>query len=104
MSLLALTLTAAIRVELDFGTLLRRLERPPAVTCRITTVGYRVTGASGRRFTYADEVFTIPEEGFVELIADRRHRSIQVDGRTVAADAMSRDAFGFRIVTLPPAP
>lgn len=100
----ALTLTLSIHIEIDLTQLLRRAGRvaPPAVTCGIAVVGYRISGAPGRRFAYAGEVFEMPEEGVIELIAEPRRTSLRIDGRDVAMDG-PRNQFGFMEVALPAA-
>ncbi|MBV8517215.1 MAG: hypothetical protein JO197_07410 [Acidobacteria bacterium] len=103
MILTAAALTLAIQFELDLTALVRRGElQQPVVRCGISTVGYHFNGRPGQQFVYAGERFEIPEEGWIELLADRRHHTYVVDGRELQLDAGALDAFSFRHVTLPP--
>lgn len=102
MLIAALTLTAAINLEIDLGKLFNahRLKEP-AVTCGIKTVGYRFMGKPGRQFRYAGDKYTVPEEGWIELIADRRNTSYRIDDRKLPLDGWPLNQFGFREVPLP---
>lgn len=98
----AITLTAAISFEVDLGKLFNahRLQEP-TVTCGIRTVGYRFSGAPGQKFRYAGDEYTIPEEGWIELIADRRKTTYRIGDRTLPLDVWPLNQFGFRDVPLP---
>ncbi len=98
MLILAAVLTASI--NLDLTTLIKRTQQP-AVTCGIVTVGYRFRGTPGQTFRYAGDSYEIPEEGWVELIADRRRTTYTVKGRSISLEGSPRDPFGFRDVSLP---
>lgn len=103
MIVLAAALTLSINVELDLTALVRRA-RPkdaPAVTCGIKTVGYRFVGKPGQQFRYAGENWTIPGEGWIELIADRRRNTYAIAGKTLPLDVWALDQFGFREVPMP---
>jgi hypothetical protein len=102
MLLLAVVLTASISADLDLTSLIRRNDNgEPKVTCNISTVGYRFRGTPGQQFRYAGDTYTIPAEGWVELIADRKRTSYAFNGQTVRIADSARDPFGFRDVTLP---
>jgi hypothetical protein len=102
LALAAIVLTASINVDLDLGALLRRTQvREPEVTCGIVTVGYRFRGKPGQAFRYAGDSYQIPQEGWVELIADRRRTTYAISGRSLPLDVWPRDPFGFRDVPLP---
>lgn len=104
MLMLAAALTLGINIELDLGSLVNRFDRrPPEVTCGIKVVGYHFAGAPGQSFRYAGETFTIPREGFVEVISLPRVATFTVaDGRALALeDGGPLDAFSFRWITLP---
>jgi hypothetical protein len=103
MLLLAAALTLGINVEIDLGALVNRHQRGPEVTCGIKTVGYHFTGRPGQQFRYAGETFTIPREGFIEVISLPRVTSYgTADGRTLPLDAGGAlDAFSFRWIALP---
>jgi hypothetical protein len=104
MILLAAFLSASINVEIDLGTLLGRANKVrsnPAVTCGISTVGYRFTGKPGQQFRYAGETWTVPSEGWIELIAHPRRNTYAINGRSLPLDVWPRDQFGFRDVPLP---
>jgi len=104
MIILAAALTLGINLEIDLGALVRRHERKaPEVTCGIKTVGYHFAGRPGQKFGYAGETFTIPREGFVEVISLKRVTTYSVDGRSLPLeDGVSPlDGFSFRWITLP---
>ena len=98
----AITLTAAINFEVDLGKLFNahRLQES-GVTCGIRTVGYRFSGAPGQVFRYAGDNYTVPEEGWIELIADRHKTTYRIGGRTLPLDVWPLNQFGFREVPLP---
>ena len=79
----------------------RQNSQTPQATCGITTVGYRFRGTPGQEFRYAGDTYSIPAEGTIELIADRRKTSYLIAGRTLPLDVWPRDQFGFREVPLP---
>lgn len=99
MLILAAVLTASI--NLDLTMLIRRSRQEPVVTCGIVTVGYRFRGKPGQEFRYAGDTYEIPEEGWVELIADRRRTTYAIRGRSLPLDVWPRDPFGFRDIPLP---
>lgn len=97
-----LTLVAAIAISLNLGEVVRPAAvASPVATCGIKTVSYRFVGEPGREFRYGRETFRIPRTGSIELIAGRRTKSYQIDGRTVPLDLTVADAFGSRLVELP---
>jgi hypothetical protein len=102
--LLAAVLTLGINIEIDLGALLRHHEmKAPAVTCGIKVVGYHLAGRPGQQFRYAGETFTIPREGFIEVISLPRVKDYTVEGRKLPLeDGVSPlDGFSFRWITLP---
>jgi hypothetical protein len=102
MLMLAAVLTASMNFDLDLTALIRRSRaKEPVVTCGIVTVGYRFRGKPGQEFRYAGDSYEIPEEGWVELIADRRRTSYAIRGRSLPLDVWPRDPFGFRDIPLP---
>ena len=102
MFLIAAVLTASISIDIDLSGLIRRANQAePKATCNISTVGYRFRGTPGQEFRYAGDSYTIPAEGWVELIADRRRTTFAVGSRTFPIADSARDPFGFRDVTLP---
>jgi len=107
MIVLAAVLTLGINIEIDLGALISRQNRraAPSVTCGIKTVGYRISGDPGREFQYAGEQFTMPAEGYIEVISLPKVKTYTVDGRAVQLeDGVSPlDAFSFRWLTLPAA-
>ena len=104
MILLAAALTAAIQVDLDLTGLIRKAQQTEsAVTCNITTVGYRFRGTPGQTFRYAGDKYEIPADGWVELIADKGRTSYTIGERSLPLDVWPRDQFGFRDVPLPTA-
>ena len=104
MMIAAVALTLGISLEIDLTALIRRQERrAPEVTCGIKVVGYHFAGKPGQQFRYAGESFTIPREGFVEVISLPRVTTFVADGRTLPLeDGVSPlDGFSFRWITLP---
>ena len=102
MLVLAAVLTASISVDLNLVALIRRTQlKEPTVTCGIVTVGYRFRGKPGQEFRYAGDKYEIPQEGWVELIADRRRTTYAIQGRSLPLDVWPRDPFGFRDIPLP---
>ncbi len=105
MVLLAAILTGSINLEIDLTALVRRANQPqsPAVTCNISTVGYRFSGKPGQEFRYAGETWVVPAEGSIELIAHPRRNTYTIEGKTLPLDGWPRNQFGFREVPLPSA-
>ena len=103
--LLAAVLTLGINVEIDLSVLLRRYDKSPNLTCGIKVVGYHIAGAPGQKFGYGGETFTIPREGFIELIAMPRVKEYEFSGKKLPLeDGVSPlDGFSFRWITLPAA-
>jgi hypothetical protein len=103
MILLAVALTASINIELDLGALLHRASQKtaPAVTCGISTVGYRFSGKPGQEFRYAGDTYEVPAEGWVELIADKRRTTYSYGSRSLPLEVWPKNQFGFREVPLP---
>ncbi|HEY0161015.1 MAG TPA: hypothetical protein VGF28_27285 [Thermoanaerobaculia bacterium] len=101
MLLLAAALTLSINIELDLSGLIRASRAAePRPVCGITTVGYRFTGPPRQQFRYSGQTYLIPEEGYVELIADPRRTEYEFAGRRLPLEG-PRNAFGFRDVELP---
>lgn len=104
MIILAAVLTLGINIEIDLGSLIRRQERKtPEVTCGIKTVGYRFAGTPGQEFRYAGQSFTIPAEGYVEVISLPKVKTYAVGNRTLPLeDGVSPlDGFSIRWIALP---
>ena len=102
MFILAAVLTASMNVDLNLAALIRRTQvKEPTVTCGIHTVGYRFRGKPGQKFRYAGDTYEIPEEGWVELIADRRRTTYTIGARSLPLNVWPRDPFGFRDVPMP---
>ena len=107
MIIAAAALTLGISLEIDLTALIRRQERrAPEVTCGIKVVGYHFAGKPGQQLRYAGETFTIPQEGFIEVISLPRVTTYVADGRTLPLeDGVSPlDGFSFRWITLPASP
>ncbi|HYC90818.1 MAG TPA: hypothetical protein VEO54_16495 [Thermoanaerobaculia bacterium] len=107
MIIAAAALTLGISLEIDLTALIRRQERrAPEVTCGIKVVGYHFAGTPGQQVRYAGETFTIPKEGFLEVISLPKVTTYIVDGRTLPLeDGVSPlDGFSFRWITLPASP
>src|SRR5687768_9554475 len=103
MILAAALLTASISVEIDLGALFKRANavQSPAVTCGISTVGYRFVGKPGQEFRYAGDRYKVPAGGSIELIASPRRTTYAINGRSLPLEVWPRDQFGFREVPLP---
>jgi hypothetical protein len=100
MIIAAVTLTAAITIDLGGLFNAHRL-RDTQATCGIRTVGYRFSGKPGQQFRYAGDTYTIPEEGWVELIADRRKTTYRVNNTSLPLGGAPLNQFGFGEVALP---
>ena len=102
MLLAAAIVTASINIEVDLSRLFgAQPKQRPGVTCGIRVVGYHFTGTPGQKFRYAGDTWTVPEEGWIELIADRRRTTYRIDGRTLPLDGYPLNQFGFAEVPLP---
>lgn len=106
MIILAAALTLGINLEVDLGSLVNRQKsRTPSVataTCNIKVVGYHFRGRPGQQFRYAKQTFTIPTEGFVEVIALPKLKTYTAEGQTLPLDnGDPMDAFSLRWITLP---
>jgi hypothetical protein len=74
-------------------------------TCSIRVVGYRFEGRRGQEFRYGRTTYTIPNTGYVELLAARTVRNYVVAGQKHRLpNEGSLDVFGMRTVKLPAAP
>jgi hypothetical protein len=107
MFIMAAALTLGINLEIDLTALIKRQERrAPTVTCGIKVVGYHFAGEPGQQVRYAGETFTIPAEGFVEVISLPRVTTYVANGRTLPLeDGVSPlDGFSFRWINLPASP
>ncbi len=72
--------------------------------CGITTVGYRFIGSPGQQFTYAGDVYRIPQRRWIELIADSSsNTTYHAGGRELPLNVWPADEFGFRTVHVPEA-
>lgn len=104
MIILAAALTLGINLEIDLGALVRRHDKQssPEVTCGIKVVGYHIAGKPGQQFRYANESFTIPAEGFIEVISLPRVATYAFEGRDLPLeDGSPMDGFSFRWISLP---
>jgi hypothetical protein len=102
MLIAAMVLTASMNIDLDLTSLIKKSRvKEPTVTCGIVTVGYRFHGKPGQEFRYAGDTYQIPEEGWVELIADRRRTTYAIGGKSLPLDVWPKDPFGFRDVPMP---
>ncbi|HEX7706273.1 MAG TPA: hypothetical protein VF701_07440 [Thermoanaerobaculia bacterium] len=73
----------------------------PQVSCGIKTVGYRFTGEPGQQFRYAGATYVIPEEGWVEVVANKRQKNYLINGSTLPLVGGPHNQFGFLEVALP---
>jgi hypothetical protein len=102
--IVAALLVLGINVEIDLGGLFKaHKQRAPQAACGIRVVGYHFTGQPGQRFEYAGEMFTIPRQGYVELISEPRVKSYSFEGKKLLLDSgdASLDVFSFRWIALP---
>ena len=97
-----------LSIEIDLSGLLRRYspDSPAGITCGIKVVGYRIIGRPGQKFGYERETFTIPAEGFVEVVALPRVKHYTFAGRKHQLEdaAGPLDPFSFRWINLPASP
>jgi hypothetical protein len=101
-AVLAASLNASVAVEIDLSKLFHRAAKTQVqgLTCGITTVGYRFVGRPGQKFRYAGDVYEIPSEGSIELVADGGPDTYRMSGRTLPLNVWPLDQFGFREVPL----
>src|SRR5438105_25077 len=107
MIILAAALTLGINLEIDLGALVRRHQQKqsPEVTCGIKVVGYHFTGKPGQQLRYAGETFTIPREGFIEVISLPRVKTYSIAGHDLQLeDGSPLDGFSLRWISLPNSP
>ena len=96
----ALALSLSQQIDIDNGN--RSHDATAATrTCGIKVAGYRFAGERGREFRYGRTTYTIPSEGYVELISARPITTYDVDGQQFALGAGKTDPFGMHPVTLP---
>lgn len=109
MIVLAAVLTLGINLEIDLASLVNRRQADrttngPKVTCGIKVVGYHFTGRPGQQFDYAGETFTVPMEGFVEVISLPKVKTYAAAGQTLPLEnGGGLDGFSFRWIDLPTA-
>ena len=102
MLMLAAVLTASLQLNLDLSPLVQAARQTEIRgTCSIATVGYRFRGQPGQTFRYARTTYEIPEEGWIELIAERKRSQYSFAGQNLPLNVEPRDPFGFRDVRLP---
>lgn len=105
MLIAAAVLTLGINVDLDLRAVIELVRRKratkPNVTCGVKVVGYHIAGRPGQRFEYGGQAFTIPAQGFLEVIAVPRVMHYAIEGRRVPLDDGALDGFSFRWITLP---
>lgn len=112
MLLAAAVLTLGVNLEVDLRALVDLIQKKqttvsaPNVTCGIKVVGYHIAGRPGQKFSYAGDTYTIPREGFIEVISLPRVHHYVVDGRKIALEdeRMPLDGFSFRWIALPATP
>jgi len=100
----ALSLTLSVNLEIDLTALMKksRTAEVKGLTCGIKTVGYRFVGTPGTTFRYEGDAYTVPAEGWIELVTSRRKTTeYQANGKVLPLDVWPIDQFGFRTVPLP---
>ncbi len=91
----------SIQFDLDLNPLLSAARRAQGKTvCGISIVRYRFINPPGHEIRYAGDMYVIPEEGQLELIADRRNNTYIVNGIRIRIESGYIDQFGFRTVEL----
>ena len=78
-----------------------RSSKPPIVTCHKGAVSYKFVGTPGTKFTYANDAYTLPIEGWIELIADPKSSDYTLAGVKLPVNVGPLDAFGTRTVNVP---
>jgi len=81
---------------------LRGRTHAPKATCGIKVVGVHFEGHPGQTFHYDAADYTIPHQGWIEVVAGPAVYSI--DGKEVVIEGTPLDEFGFRRVPLPTFP
>ena len=95
--ILAAALSLGIHVSVALGGSLP----VPKPVCGISTVSYRFVGAPGTQFHYAGDTYRVPENGTVELLAEKAIEDYRVGERTLPLNVWPKDDFGTRTVPLP---
>src|SRR5687767_5207811 len=98
--IVAAMILMGIQLDLDLTPLLRNAERVQGLKCGISIVGYRFVGPPRHEFRYAGDTYVIPEEGWIELIADRGNDMYTVNGVRIRIETGLVDQFGFRTVEI----
>ena len=70
----------------------------PVVTCHTGTVSYKFVGTPGATFTYAGAKYSVPQSGWIELLADGGKVYLAANGRSLPLEVWPIDAFGTRTV------
>ena len=106
--MLAAILAVGLSIEIDLSGLFRHYQKMPSsnAVCGIKVVGYHIAGQPGQEFVYDGETFTIPAEGYIEVISLPRVKHYHFNGRRLPLDDDTGplDAFSFRFITLPAPP
>ena len=97
------TALLAIHLTFDIGSKPAgsRSSKPPIVTCHKGAVSYKFMGTPGTKFTYAGDSYTLPIEGWIELIAAPKAPDYVLAGIKLPVDVGPLDAFGTRTVQVP---
>lgn len=102
--MLAVVLAVGLSIDIDLGVLFRQYKKMPGseAVCGIKVVGYHIAGTPGQQFDYARETFTIPAEGYIEVIAAPRVKHFTFEGKRLPLDGDGPlDAFSFLYINLP---
>ena len=92
----------AIHLTFDLGPKgASHSNRPPVVTCHKGAVSYKFVGTPGTTFMYAGDSYTIPIEGWIELVADAHASDYVLAGNRLPVDVGPMDEFGARTVNVP---
>jgi hypothetical protein len=97
------TALLAIHLTFDLGPKPAgsRSSKPPVVTCHKGAVSYKFVGTPGTKFVYAGDAYTLPIEGWIEIVSDPKASDYLLAGNKLPVDVGPLDAFGTRTVTVP---
>jgi hypothetical protein len=97
------TALLAIHLTFDLGPKPAgsRSSKPPIVTCHKGAVSYKFVGTPGTKFVYAGDSYTLPIEGWIEIVSDPHASDYLLAGNKLPLNVGPLDAFGTRTVSVP---
>jgi hypothetical protein len=91
----------ALNVAIDLGPKHTKATKSPVVTCHKGAVSYKFVGTPGTKFVYGGDQWSIPIDGWIEVVADPKSSNYVLAGEKLPVDVGPLDAFGTRTVEVP---